>query len=157
MRDRWLAVVRVPSVLLLALSLQMSAQTSGVKADNDPTDVETVKRLERKLCDLLVTGDWDSYARQLTDDYVRILPGKVQTKQEVLEEFRTSRTKTVAMVPEKIDVRVYGDTAIVIIDLRTRNQAPDGSVTESRGRPTKVFLRRNGVWYLAQLSGMPLK
>jgi ketosteroid isomerase-like protein len=60
------------------------------------------------------------------------------------------------MVPEKMQVRIYGDTAIAIIDLRTRDRAPDGTVMESRGRATKVFLRRDGAWYLAQLSAMPL-
>lgn len=153
---RWLAIVTI-FVGLLGPGLATSAQNSGVKANDDPDAAKTVRELEQKLCDLLVRGDWDAYARNLTDDYVRVLPGNVQAKQEVLEEFRTSKTKTVAMLPEKMDVRVYGDTAIVIIELRTRNQTPDGRITESRGRPTKVFLRRNGMWYLAQLSAMPLK
>ena len=137
--------------------LDAAAQSSSIRADDNPSAVEAVRKLEVDLCGMLVRGEWDAYAANVTDDYVRILPGKVQTKQEVLDEFRTSKTKTILMTPEKVDVRVYGDTAVAIIHLRTRIQDGDGKITEQAGVPTKVFVRRNGRWYLAQLSGMPLK
>jgi ketosteroid isomerase-like protein len=105
---------------------------------------------------LLVRGEWDSYAAHLTDDYVRITPGKMQDKKDVLKEFRVSNVKMISMVPEQMDVRIYGDTAVMIIQLRFREQGPDGKTTDKLGRPTKVFVRRNGRWYLAQLVGSPL-
>lgn len=144
------------ATLFAILALSASAQNSNVRADADPGAVESVKKFEIELCDLLVRGEWDSYASHLTDDYVRILPGKMQGKQDVLKEFRASNVKTISMVPEKMDVRIYGDTAVMIIQLRVREQAPDGKTTEKLGRPTKVFVRRNGHWYLAQLVGSPL-
>jgi ketosteroid isomerase-like protein len=67
-----------------------------------------------------------------------------------------SDTKTILMVPEQMDVRIYGDTAIIIIQLRSRDQMPDGHTTDHRGSATKVFIRRNGKWFLAQLTGSPL-
>jgi len=134
-----------------------TAQKTNIRADNNPKVVESVKKFELELCDLIVRGQWDAYASRLTDDYVRILPGKIQSKEEVLNEFRTSNTKTVSMVPEQIDVRIYGDTAIVIIQLRSREQTPDGHTIDLRGRPTKVFVRRDGKWCLAQLTVSPLK
>ncbi|PYU38558.1 MAG: hypothetical protein DMG54_29750 [Acidobacteria bacterium] len=99
----------------------------------------------------------DAYASRLTDDYVRILPGKIQSKEEVLNEFRKSNTKTISMVPEQMDVRIYGDTAIMIIQLRSREQTPDGHTIDHRGCPAKVFVRRSGRWFLAQLTGSPLE
>jgi len=60
------------------------------------------------------------------------------------------------MVPEQMDVRIYGDTAIMIIQLRSREQTPDGHAIDHRGRATKVFVRRNSKWFLAQLTGSPL-
>jgi ketosteroid isomerase-like protein len=145
-------------VLMIAVgAMDAAAQNSNVRADNNRPAVEAVRKLEVDLCGMLVRGEWDTYAANLTDDYVRILPGKMQRKSEVLAEFRTSKTKTISMVPEEIDVRVYGNTAVTIIHLRTRLQDGDGKITEQAGVPTKVFVRRNGRWYLAQLSGMPLK
>src|SRR5260221_3314200 len=108
------------------LALPVPVQKSNVRADNSPEAVESIKKFELELCDLIVRGEWDAYASRLTDDYIRILPGKIQDKEEVLNEFRTSNAKTTSMVPERMDVRIYGETAIVIIRLRSREQTPDG-------------------------------
>jgi ketosteroid isomerase-like protein len=149
--------VRLTAAILLAfLALSASAQNSNVRADTNPAAVESVKKFEIELCDLLVRGEWDSYARRLTDDYIRIAPGKIERKENVLREFRAAKVKTISMVPEQMDLRIYGDTAVMIIQLRFREQAPDGKTTDKLGRPTKVFVRRHGQWYLAQLVGSPL-
>jgi len=146
----------VTAFLFTFLVLSASAQNSDVRADADPVGVEAVKKLEIELCDLLVRGEWGSYARHLTDDYVRVISGKMQGKEDVLKEFRASNVKTISMVPERMDVRIYDDTAVMIIQLRFRDQAPDGKITDGLGRATKVFVRRHGQWYLAQLVGSPL-
>jgi hypothetical protein len=142
---------------LAVLALPAPAQKSNIRADSDPKMVESVKKFELELCDLIVRGEWDGYASRLTDDYIRILPGKIQDKEEVLNEFRTSNAKTTSMVPERMDVRIYGETAIVIIRLRSREQTADGHTIDHRGCATKAFVRRNGKWFLAQLTGSPLK
>jgi ketosteroid isomerase-like protein len=142
---------------LAVLALPAPAQKSNIRADSNPEKVESLKKFELELCDLIVGGAWDAYASRLTDDYIRILPGKIQSKEEVLKEFRTSDTKTVLMVPEQIDIRIYADTAIAIIQVRSREQTRDGHTIEGRGRGTKVFIRRNGKWFLAQLTGLPLE
>ena len=63
---------------------------------------------------------------------------------------------TISMVPEQMDVRIYGDTAVMIIRLRSREQAPDRKTTDNLGLATKVFVRRHGQWDLAHLVGSPL-
>ena len=144
-------------ITLGVVVLTAPAQKSDIRADNNPEAVESVRKFELELCDLIVRGEWDAYASHITDDYIRILPGKIQSKEEVLNEFRTSNTKTISMVPEQMDVRIYGDTAIMVIQLRSSEQTPDGRSIDHRGRPTKVFVRRNGKWFLAQLTSSPLK
>lgn len=153
MTFRFVAIVTT----LAVLTLPISAQKSNIRADNNSEAVESVKKFELELCDLIVRGEWDTYASRVTDDYIRILPGRIQNKEEVLKEFRTSSTKTISMVPEKVDVRIYGDTAIVIIELRYRERTADEHVIDLRGRATKMFIRRNGRWFLAQLTGLPLQ
>ena len=143
------------ATLMALLAISAFAQNSNVHADNDPAGAESLKKFELKLCDLLVRGEWDSYARLVTDDYVRILPGAIEDKEAVLRDFRTSSVKTISMAPEQMDVRIYGDTAVMIIQLRFREQAADGTTTDKLGRATKVFVRRHGEWYLAQLVGCP--
>jgi ketosteroid isomerase-like protein len=143
--------------IIIAASAYSAAQATNVRADDNPAAAEEIKKLEVDLCGMLVRGAWDSYAANLTDDYVRVLPGNIQSKQEVLAEFRASKERTISMVPERMDVRVYGDTAVALIHLRTRSQDADGKIVEHLGMPTKIFVRRNGKWYLAQLTGTPLK
>jgi len=152
MRFRFAAIAFTFAVLAVCAS----AQKSSIRADNGAGEVKSVKKLELELCDLIVRGEWDAYARRLTDDYIRILPGKMQSKEEVLNEFRTANTKTVSMAPEQMDVRIYGDAAIAIIQLQVREQTADGHAIEYRGRAVKVFIRRNGRWFLAQLTASPL-
>ncbi len=53
---------------------------------------------------------------------------------------RNARPKTISMVPEQMDVRIYGDTAIMIIQLRSREQTPDGHTIDHRGRPERKCL-----------------
>lgn len=151
----WLLPLRIVCAGFLLSSGSANAQTSGIHAESDPAGVGAVIELELTLCDLLVRGDWRAYATHLTDDYVRVLPGKVQTKAEVLAGMRTSPGNLISMIPEKIQVRVFGDTAIAIIDLVTRQRTQDGAISERRGRPTKVFVRRNSRWYLAHLTTSP--
>jgi ketosteroid isomerase-like protein len=141
--------------LCALLGLSAFAQKSDVRADNDPATTESVRNFERELCDLLVRGEWNAYAGHLTDDYLRIISGKIQAKEDVLNDFRTSKVKTISMVPEQMDVRVYGDTAVMLIHLRSREETPDGAIAEKVGHPTKIFIRRNNKWYLAQLIVSP--
>ena len=86
---------------LAVLALPGPAQKSNIRGDNNPEVVESAKKFEHELRDLIVRGEWEAYAVRLTDDYVRILPGKIQSKEEVSNKFRTSNTKTISMVPQR--------------------------------------------------------
>ncbi len=148
------AAIALTFTLILLVPAAL-AQNTNIHSKNDPKAVAAVEQLERELCVLLVRGDWDEYASHLAEDYVRVLPGRVQNKKEVIEEFRSSATKLTAKVPEKMQTRIYGDTAVVIIDLTTQIRGADGGIKESHGRATKVFVRQHGQWYLVQLTGNP--
>jgi len=83
-------------------------------------------------------------------DYVRILPGKSRAK----KKYRISSARRIRRRfdgPAKMDIRIYGETAIAIIELRTRVQTPDGHTIDSRGRATKVFVGRDGKWFSRNL------
>jgi ketosteroid isomerase-like protein len=125
------------------------------KADNDTTSEGQIKRLEYILTDLLERKDIDTYSGYLTDDYVRISAnGEVATKQQVLESFRKTNPNAGAskMYPHDLKVSVYGNTAILhaVLDIETTN----GNATAKRtSLITKVFIKRNGNWYMASLQG----
>src|SRR5262249_10036090 len=96
--------------LLVALLLMpvgsVHAATARIRPDRDASAEAAVKTLELQLCDLLLRGDWRAYASPLTDDYVPVLPGKIQNRAEVLQEFRTPKDKIISMVPKMIRTRI---------------------------------------------------
>ena len=56
------------------------------------------------------------------------------------------------MEPTELDVEVYGDTAVLTGKLTVTSAA------ESRqSRFRKVFIRRDGRWFLVSLQGTPLQ
>ena len=145
------------SIIVLAVScLPASAQTSGVSANADVIAVADIKALEQRLCRLLVDRRYHEYALYLADDYVRMSSsGDVETKQQVLESFKDQKTVLLSLVPEAMEVRVYGDAAILTLKLTIQVQSGEG--VEARfSRVTKTFVRRAGRWYLASMAGTAL-
>jgi hypothetical protein len=76
---------------LAVMALPAPAQKSNIRADNNPEVVESAKKFELELCDLIVRREWDAYASRLAEDYIRILPGKIQSKEEVSSARRIRR------------------------------------------------------------------
>ena len=85
-------------------------------------------------------------------DYTRIgANGALETRKQVLAGFRASESGG-SMEPTELDVDVYGDTAILTGKLTI------ASATGSRqSRFRKIFVRRDGRWYMVSLQGTPLQ
>jgi ketosteroid isomerase-like protein len=129
------------------------AEVPSVQADRDQEVEREIKALELHLAGLLVQGDFDTYSTFLSQDYTRINDrGEVQTREQVLHQFRASRAGF-TMEPTELVVQSYGDTAILTGLLKTRAAEPSSSERTSRFR--KVFVRRSGRWYLVSLQGVP--
>lgn len=128
------------------------AEVPSVQADRDQEVEREIKALELHLAGLLVQGDFDTYSTFLSQDYTRINDrGEVQTRQQVLHQFRASRAGF-TMEPTELVVQSYGDTAILTGLLKARAEP---SSPERTSRFRKVFVRRSGRWYLVSLQGVP--
>lgn len=147
----------ITAFLFLSFAFYCVAQNkSTFKADRDTISERQIRDLEFHLAELIEKGDIDTYSGYLTDDYIRVTAnGVVSTKDQVLDAFRKTKSQG-KMTPHDLDVRVYGNTAILraILDLETK--AGD-VVTKRTSIITKVFLRRDGKWYMASLQGTPLQ
>ncbi|MBZ5722810.1 MAG: nuclear transport factor 2 family protein [Acidobacteriia bacterium] len=138
-------------ILLTALSLPVLAQDATLKADANPPAESEVKKAEADLAKLLVQADWDQYAARLSDDYVRTENnGDVKTKAEVLADLRSGKSKLLDVIPEELQVRLYGDTAILTGHLSALTRQ-NGRVTTVFSRITETFVKHNGSWFLAAL------
>jgi ketosteroid isomerase-like protein len=148
-------------IFLLVTSAGVTALAQNkrtFKADKDTASEGQIKRLEYILTDLLERKDIDTYSGYLTDDYVRIAAnGEVATKEKVLESFRKTNPNagTGKMYPHDLKVSVYGNTAILhaVLDIET---ATGNTITKRTSLITKVFIKRNGKWYMASMQGTAL-
>jgi ketosteroid isomerase-like protein len=139
-------------ILLVAVGVCLG-QEAGVKADANAAAQAEVQNLELELAKLLVKGDWEQYAASLTDDYVRTTTkGNIQNKQEFMDEVRAPEKKVLDMIPEELQVRVYGDSAILTGHL-TMLARQQGRVTTSFSRYSRMFVKRNNRWMVAAEQG----
>jgi ketosteroid isomerase-like protein len=138
---------------VLSCLFLFSQKHSTFSADRDSVADQQIKKLDFHLTDLLMRGDISTYATYLTDDYIRISPNSdVSTKEQALDGFRKVKVNG-KMIPHDLHVRIYGNTAILqgILD----NVGTDGKKTSDLF--TKVFITRNGKWFLASLQGTSLQ
>ncbi len=144
-------------VLFLTFPVFIFGQNqSTFRADKDTVSEQQIKKLEYFLTDLIEKGDIDTYSGHLTDDYIRVAAnGSISTKQQVLDAFRKAKMQG-KMTPHDLDVRVYGNTAILrgILDIEAKT---GDTVTKRTSVITKVFIKRNGKWYMASMQGSPVQ
>ena len=139
-------------VLLVTGSFNLvRAQTTSVHSDQDSVLIKQLTDLEFELNDLLAERNFDTYAAYLADDYIRIsADGKMKNKEQVLQQFKT--TQTGKAVPEILQIRIYGNTAIMTIHLSITTE--EQGKTFIRGSLlTKVFILRDGRWYMVSNQG----
>ncbi|HZU42665.1 MAG TPA: nuclear transport factor 2 family protein [Terriglobales bacterium] len=123
-------------------------------SDGNSAEVEQLRKLELQMCDLLVRGDMEAYGQHVAEDYVRVgSDGSMTTKSDVLRAFQ--KNPIVAMDPADIQIRVYGEAAVLNIALTFKQQRPQGLVT-SRSRITKTFVKHEQHWMLVSLVETPL-
>ncbi len=148
-------MIHIACSLVVALFIAFG-QAGGVavSADHNYAAEAEIKSLELHLAKLLVSRKFDEYEKYLGADYTRInASGVVETREQVMADFRGSREPSGSgrMDPIELDVKVYGDVAILTGKLSVTNSA---GTYQSRFR--KVFIQRGGRWFLVSLQGVNL-
>ena len=110
-------------------------------------DIRDVLVVERQWNDARVHGDVATLDRILVDDWtVTHANGTTDTKAKYLADLKSgARTFTGSVAEHDVDVRLYGDTAVVagssdsMVSLNGRRQG-------GKLHFTRVFLKRGGSW-----------
>src|SRR5438105_7476135 len=132
--------------VLLALSLALSAQQQGVRADVNHVAEGEIRALQLKMAELIVHADWDEYEKHLASDYPHTRDnGHVENKDDALASLRDVKRKIIVMEMEPADlaIRIYGDTAVSNAEFTT-SVRDSGQVKTRRTRQTHVFVKRDG-------------
>jgi ketosteroid isomerase-like protein len=106
-----------------------------------------IERLEEVWRAAILVGDTDAVARLLADDYIGITAnGTLQTREQAIENLRSSPFHLTAMEISDRKIRFYGKTAVVTSLAQVEGTSPEGAVS-GESRYTRVYVRNpQGEW-----------
>ena len=109
---------------------------------------EDVRRIDLEVAVATWAGDAEWFRENLADDYLLVSPtGATRTKTDVIRELATPGLKMEPYEPSEVQVRVYGDAAVVNSRVMQRFTLGNGRYTTDL-RYTNVYARRKGRWVL---------
>ncbi|HEX6640090.1 MAG TPA: nuclear transport factor 2 family protein, partial [Thermoanaerobaculia bacterium] len=111
-------------------------------------DAEELRRLDKELSVATWTGDPLWFEQNVDDDYVLITPGGTRrTKRDVISELSTPGMKMDPFDTSEVQVRIYGDSAVV--NGRMLQRFTLGRVRYTNDlRYTDVYVKKKGLWLL---------
>jgi len=138
----------------LAAFLFFTAARVGNAKHPESQDARDVERVEQRW--LAAENDPAVLETILADDFVHALPAGLITKQQQIDYLRAHPSSRIQEQRkfERLDVRVYGDTAIAngIVAAATA----DGGAAR-RTVFTDVFVKRNGAWQAVNAQENPME
>jgi len=129
---------------LPAIGIALLLASMEVLAD----DVEELRRLDKEITVATWTADPLWFETNVADDYVLIAPnGTSRGKRDIIRELSTPGLKMEPYDPKEVEIRMYGDAAVVTGRMLQRFTL--GNVRYANDlRYTDVWVKRKGRWIL---------
>src|SRR5712691_3198541 len=128
---------------LLASILSFSVLLSAAWAASAE---EELKKLETDRAAAAVKGDVATLEKQTSDDYTFInLYGQMSDKSQMVNNFKTGRTKLTSNEVSDMKVRVYGNTAVITGKADVAGTMA-GKDTKGQIMFTRVYVKKGGSW-----------
>jgi ketosteroid isomerase-like protein len=136
---------------LAAISMLIAfGSGAATPAGPDPA-VEEIRALENARNDAIVHGDAAALERMTSDDYTFItLRGELRSKAEIVKGFSTGAFKYDARQISDLNIRVYGNTAVVT-GRSNQKGVENGKDYSGDYRFTRVYIRIAGRWQTVAL------
>lgn len=134
-------------VLAPGWAQSVSDKNQPKASDSDPSALQDlIKKMEYDRIQAGVHKDVASIAAVTAEEYVNIdFNGKVRNKAETLERIRSSEIQLQSNTLDEIEVRIYGDTAVV-----TGHATPNGTLNgKDFGTPirySRVYVKKDRGW-----------
>jgi len=130
-------------ITILTLLIGMLSLACSTPAGNDE---QTLTQIEDAWAQALLKADLPTLDGILASDYVFTgAEGEVQTKTQSMDELKNGVLKFTAFAVDDMNVRVFGDTAVVT-GRSTEEGIERGKDISGQDRWTDVFVRRDGRW-----------
>jgi ketosteroid isomerase-like protein len=145
---------RLLSVILAATACAVfvTAQQRTTSSTSDKKSVEEkIKSLEDERNQAILHGDFATLDRMTSEDYTFVtLRGELRTKEDILKGFKTGSFKYDSREVSDMNVRVYGDTAIVT-GRAIQKGMENGKDYSGDYRFTRVYIKQHGRWVTVAL------
>jgi ketosteroid isomerase-like protein len=141
------AMNRIGVAILLALAWAgVTFAQAPAPAAKGPSTAEAVKQLEHDWTDAEIAGDVEKLGQILADDWMGIgYDGKRDTKQAVLADLKSGKSKLESAEFGPMDVKVLGNVAVVQ-GSDTEKSTIGGKDTSGKWVWMDVFVKRGGKW-----------
>ena len=129
---------------LRAIGVALLLAASSALAD----DVDEIRRLDKEITLATWPADAQWFEKNVADDYVLIAPnGIVRTRIDVIRELATPGLKMDPYEPLEVQIRIYGDAAIVTGRILQRFTL--GRIRYANDlRYTDMWVKKKGKWLL---------
>jgi len=115
-------------------------------------DADDVKAAVERYFAALNSGDADAYAQHRVPEYsIFGGGGLIERSNSIAQQRDDFQAQTDAgfklnLRIQHLEVRVYGNAAVVTGYLTGTNTAPDGTVNQQRQQSTRVWIKQGGQW-----------
>jgi len=110
--------------------------------------VQLIRELEERGRRASLNGDASHFEKCASQDFLAINPrGEIQTKSESLEGRKAGHMKFNSLVHQDVQVREYGDTALVTGRSTVKGQFK-GKPTDGSFRFSRLYMNKGGQWKL---------
>lgn len=141
------------TIAVIALSCLLIAQAKTQKNSNV---ADEIKKLEQQRNEAILKGDTATLDKLTSDDYTNTTAqGKVEKKAEIMDGFKSGKIKFDARELSDLDVRVYGNTAVVTGEVNQK-ATNNGVDTSGQSRFTRVYVKQNGRWVSVANQATPI-
>lgn len=145
-----LSVVIVCVVLLASISIGGPVRTANTSTE------EFITFLEDAWVNAIVQKDFKVLNHVIADDFGGISPnGYPYTKDEAISDLKSGAYVVKSMNLDHMNVRVYGDTAVVTYYQNENSKFGDENCS-GRYAFTDVWAKRNGTWQAVSSQGTPV-
>jgi uncharacterized protein (TIGR02246 family) len=132
--------------LLVIAGIAVAMAQAPAPSAKGPSASQAVKQLEHDWIDAEKAGDADKLGEVLADDWMSIgYDGKRSTKQEVLADVKSGKSKIESFEFGPMDVKVLGNVAVVQ-GSDTEKSTQGGKDTSGKWAWMDVFVKRDAKW-----------
>src|SRR5438046_3544907 len=135
------------TILIIAASSLASGQTAGRQKFRNAKVEQELKKVEEEWANAYVRHDAEPLKRILADEFITVgSNGQSHGKAQDIEELKSDSATYEYSTPYDMDIRVYGDIAVVVGRTKERGRYDSGRQFTNEYRWTDIFVKRQGRW-----------